>query len=343
MTHPLVFPPSRSLAEWWGQLASFQPTACWLAYIFLHHLEARVRCQTVTPLDRLQRLVLRAIDMHHPGAASFWTSLDERLYLGEGVLRQIVRMLADAGLVEQKAADVWGLSALGSSALAGGEYPSQRSERRIFTFVERLDPSGQRLQPPHFLAIQGCKGESWQVNDAHHFDPSLLAACIDRPVEWKQQFAFPTDVLELVRNGTVDAWRSIIIDRAEQLPIVLAATKEQLFGFAVLRDTWKLLASAPLVSLGAHWPEVLPVLTADFSVEHYQQAWRSFAQERGVAEREAAACQVAPGDNALRVQASGKVADALRRLRNDSAKGLTWTLIGDGAVRKLARVVMDVA
>jgi len=343
MTHPLVFPPGRCLAEWWGQVASFEPRVCWFAYLFFHQVEARVRILANAPLDRLHRLILRALEMQSAQTPeTFWPALDQRLYLGEPALRQIMRGLCETRLVDKNPASIFTLSQLGNEALATGEFPSERILRRTFAFVERLDIDGKRLDSPHYLAMQSSRGEAWEIKDEYQFDPAWLQECIEQSAAWKRDFNFPADVLELLRTVDADSWDNVIVDRPECVPLALVETKQQqLLGFGIHRETWKLLASAPMVTVGPAWPRVFPVLTHEASADWQLSAWRMLARERGISDADAAACTVSAGENSLHITAPAKPGDAVRRLRNESTKGQTWTLAGEGAIRKLTRVLFN--
>jgi hypothetical protein len=342
MIPTMSLPASRNLAEWWGQLASLQPKACWLAYLYLHHVEARVRCVASRPLERLQRLILRAVELMDvvKQPSEFWATLDQHLFLGEPALRRLVKQLADAGLLTAQAGGQHVLSELGRHALADGVYPGEHFERRVFPFVERVDAAGERLQAPHFLPLQGGKGEQWPVNGEHYFDPAWLTACIDNSSEWKRDFGFPADVLEVIQRADAD-WQSVIIDRTERVPIALATTGEQLLGFAIHVDSWRLLTSAPVISLTRNWPEVFPMLATDLPIRAYQQAWRNFAQERNIAAADADACSLTVDDNIVHIAAPAQLSDPLRRLRSEATKGHAGMLVGEGSMRKIVRLSLE--
>src|SRR5262249_31388813 len=112
-------------------------------------------------------------------------------------------------------------------------------------------------------------------------------------------------------------------------------------GYRIHRETWKLLASAPVITLGKRWPEIFPMLAAEPAAATSQQAWQAFAQERGLSANDAAACQATVAASVLHIQAPQRLADALRRLRSDSAKGQSWTLVGEGGTRKIVRVALE--
>ena len=59
----LIFPGGRTLAGWWRQLSPWQPAGLWIAYGFVHHVEATVQVRSEQPIDSLAHLVLQALHL----------------------------------------------------------------------------------------------------------------------------------------------------------------------------------------------------------------------------------------------------------------------------------------
>src|SRR5262249_38746862 len=91
----LAFPGSRTLAGWWRQLAPFRPFALWTGHLFLHHVEALVRLNRACRPDPFTLLVLKALTL-----ATTAAGLDALLHLGKQVVGQVLRVLAEEGLVQ---------------------------------------------------------------------------------------------------------------------------------------------------------------------------------------------------------------------------------------------------
>src|SRR5207302_11101274 len=99
----------------------------------LHRIEALAVLHLLSPLDRIFLFVLRALAF--TGRSSL-PDLDQRLYLGLALLRQVLRHLESEKLVRSEEGETWSLTELGQQGLQQGSYLQMRQERRVFYFVE---------------------------------------------------------------------------------------------------------------------------------------------------------------------------------------------------------------
>jgi hypothetical protein len=163
-----------------------------------------------------------------------------------------LRTFEGEGLV-YAAGPAFALTPAGEQALAAAR-PAR--ERRRFTFVGV--PGGE----PHFLPWTAAAGPPAPGGAA---DARWLAACVERPATWKEQFGFPTDVIgvELPVDGAgPEAWRRVVVAHAERVPVALAVVEPgRLVGFVVRGDD--LDPNAPAVSLDAGWEGPFPELARE--------------------------------------------------------------------------------
>src|SRR5882724_7714103 len=184
----LAYPGSRVLAGWWRQLQRHQPVGLWVGYLFVHRVEALAECVEPRAVDALTLHILRALaidpsDSHR--GAQVADSLPGRLHLPAPVVRQLLAGMREQTLVTRDAAGCWRLSEHGRTVLRDGADLAPRSERRLFTYVERLASAGRRLAAPHYLHLHDCPGLPWTVNDAHRFEVALLHESLAQSAEWK--------------------------------------------------------------------------------------------------------------------------------------------------------------
>jgi hypothetical protein len=320
----LIFPGSKTLAGWWRQLQPHQPKALWVGYAFLHRVEASVHVVRAQAVDPLAHLVLRAISLEQAGAALpappvSSAALEARLRLPLAIVQRVLSDIQGAGLLA-RSADGWLISERGRHALEHQHYPDHVKERRIFPFLERLDPSGQRIGPALFLPIAECAGVNWPVDDTHRFDIAWLKSCIDQPDEWKEAAGFPRDIEGLANGAGPDDWQHVVVDRPERvlLALVLTATKERL-GFAVKVDGWTLHDRTAALRLGADFPELAP--------EPSMSVWQE-------------SCTLAYHAPRLEVQAPPRLVQRLQAAKSDLFKGDAWLLVGDGYVRTATQLAL---
>jgi hypothetical protein len=339
----LIFPGSKTLAGWWRQLQPYQPKALWIGYAFLHRVEASVHVVRTQAIDPLVHLMLRAVNLEQAGAANPTapvrvTALEARLRLPTAVVQRVLLDMQGAGLLI-RSADAWLISERGRQALEHGRYPDHVKERRIFPFLERLDPAGQRTGPALFLPIAECAGVNWPVDDAHRFDITWLKSCIEQPGDWKDSAGFPRDIEALASDAGSDDWQHVVVDRPERalLALVLTAAKERL-GFAVKVDGWTLHDNAAALRLSEETgcPELAPEPAAAV----WQDAWRDWCRQKQFPTSEVAGCTLAYQAPRLDVQAPPRLVQRLQAAKSDLFKGDAWLLVGDGYVRAATQLAM---
>ena len=353
---PLVFPRSRTLAAWWKQLADLQPRALWVGNLLLHRVEALAALHLLSRLDPLSFFVLRAVAL----AGATLPRLNERLHLGLPLLRELLLFLERAQLIRPEDNGSWSLTTLGQQGIEQGSYTRPRKERRTFYFVESEQPA----RPPHFLKFQ--KETTTLASpgvDGWHFEPALLQACIDRPVEWKQRFGFPQEVQQILGTDPEEAralpasqtWQRIVFDRVERLVAALvlvpavetgavphsskkltSGDEERLLGFAVKPGGWELQAGEPAFVLNTDWQDAFPELAEEPPLDQWRQAWREWCQPRGLPAADVDACVLEPQGCRLRLSAPPRLVERLRAARSDVFKGEAWVLAGTGRLREAA-------
>jgi hypothetical protein len=351
-TASLAFPGSRALAGWGRQLAPYRPEAIWVGHLCLHRVEALVELHTPCRPDRFTLLLLEALSLDPvPTAAepppqrteNLLARLDARFHLGRPLLRQVLRELVKEGLVEADARGGWALTPSGHQALQRGEYPQARQERRGFHFVEpRTTPHGHE-GVLHFLDLNSHKNAPWPVAEEWRFDPMALQECVAQPPEWKQRYGFPEDVLAVITTGpAAEAWKRVLVDRPERLLAVMCPVRREgrpeLLGFAVTQEGWILHSSGPAFVVHERWGELFPELTAPLPELAWREAWRSWAQPRGLPMNEVESCALEVEGERLRVRAPAKLIERLRATRSDAIKGEAWLLAGDGPIRAAAQL-----
>jgi hypothetical protein len=339
------FPGGRALGPWWRQLQSFHPDAFWVGYVHVHRVEAAARSMQVRPLDPLHRLVLQALSFERApasccAAAECFHHLQERFHLPVAVLRQLLLHLQKEGLVQEHPGASWAVTEQGKQVLGGHEILGEKSARRRFAFVERVDERGRRILPPHFIPLAECPGSPWHVQEAEHFDLSLLRDTPRRSSAWKQEYGFPLDVLEIESadpGAAAPGWRSVIADRPEQLLLALIATRAEgtaaLLGFAA-RPEQEALSDKPVLRLPLAAAQALwPSLTAEPEPGLLPEAWLSWCRQRNLPTADAEACEVGYRSGRLEVRAPERLLHRLRSVRSDVLKGESWLLLGDSFLR----------
>ena len=348
----LAFPGSKTLAGWWRQLASHQPRAFGVGYLFLHRVEAAVLAEKPRQFDPLVLLLLQALDREcssadatDAGRRDLLSRLEARLCLNRQVLFQMLRSLEIEELAHGRSG-AWNLTDKGKRALAHGEYPVKAVDRRAFHFLERWDVSGERAPPPHFVSLRGDAGQAWTAEDCP-FDVALVQDCVQRSTEWKTRFGFPLEIQRalgpsspVTEEGTAepDAWQRVIVDRPERylaVWVLVPGPSEQscLLAFAARQDGWALNSSEPLMRIADGWQDVLPSLCAAPAAESLRRAWTAWAHSRGLTDADADAAGLSLLGHCLEVQTPPSALERLKKAKSDVFKGDTWLLIGDGLIR----------
>lgn len=336
----LAYPAGKTLAGWWRQMQGAGPHALWVGYLFVHRVEALVDAVQNKPLDRLHHFVLQALELQ-PAVAG-----PALLPLGEALTGQLLRALAQEGLVE-RAGEAWTLSERGKQALALGQYPARAQERRIFSFVEHVDAACQRLGLPKFIPLGPGPAAAWPAQEPYRLDIAWLRDCFAQSAEWKDKVGFPAGVNALLEaswtsNGKAEpAWKRIILDRPERLLMVFAAqgeNPEMIQGYAVKPEGWSLYTSEPILRLprlvaADMIPALLPLPD-----QVWHTAWAAWCGTRHLPAEDIHACKVTPAGPRLRITAPAALLQRLRAARSEVFKGETWLLAGEGHVRAAAMV-----
>jgi hypothetical protein len=340
MTGPsaLAFPGSRTLAGWWRQLAPHQPKALWFSHLVLHRIEAPVQVRRSYRPDPLDSHLLRTLDYlerapDRPGGPDV-DELNRLLCLGPQVLYRLFDHLRRAGLVQEFCGS-YRLCDAGRQALDKGEMVVTRQERRSFFFLE--------ASPPVYLPLRQAQTTPWVAGPDWCFDLEQFVRCMNRDPEWKQRHGFPLDVDGIARvvgegDGQAAAWRHVVLDCPERLPIALALVASEgeatrLLGFAVRPDNWSLQGNDPTLEFDA-WRDVFPQLAKEPPDHQWAEAWRKWCEPRSLPEAQTVACTFERQENLLRVHAPPRLIDRLRGLRSDVIRGEAWILAGEGLLRR---------
>jgi hypothetical protein len=336
-----VFPGSRTLASWWKQLGPLRPRALWTGHLLLHRVEALASLHCLIPLEQIPLFVLKALALADRASLQ---ELDNRLHLGPPLLRQLLRQLESAKLVGPEENGSWSLTELGQQGLRQGTHTQVRQERRVFYFVEAEPATG----PSHYLSFAHppvalpCPASAEWKFEARH-----LQDCVGRPADWKRRFGFPLEVQHIIGNDASTSppqeWQRIILDRPEQLAVMLALVpagegQDRFLGFVVDPGGWVLHSAEPAFTIEAGWQEVFPELAMDLPLEYWQQAWRAWCQPRGLSSAEIDACLLERQGYRLRVTATPRLIERLRLARSDVFKGEAWLVAGTGRLRPAAQI-----
>lgn len=341
----LAFPGSRTLASWRRLLAPHVPEALWVGYLFVHRVEALAEWCEPHPLDPLVALVLQAVTLEtslSPPASldDLLARLDRRLHLGPAALRSVLENLSRLRLVELDSTSHVRITPEAQQALREGRLLAPTRGRRPFSFVERLDPAGARLAPPHFLALQAAKGAPWHAQEPFEFD--WLRAPTTAAPEWKTSFGYPAEIRTIVSPPAAaqdaDAWQRVIVDATERTLVALLVARGRWLGFAGRPEGWALDAAQPILDLPQEARLSFPDLAADPPNEAWRQAWLEWCQPRGLSLTDAAACRLSFAGEVVRIEAPGSLVQRLQASKSDIFKGDAWLLAGAGFLRRAARM-----
>jgi hypothetical protein len=337
----LAYPGGRILVGWWRQLHAHRPVAMWIGYLFVHRVEALVECIEPRPIDGVTLHLLQAIAVDHPQGMPHVHAanpLPARLHLPPPALHQLLIALERQQLVQRCEPGCWCLTPRGRDVVQAGADRTPLQERRTLAFLERLTPAGRRQAPPHFVPIGECPAVSWEVNEAHRFDLSVLTEAIAQPPPWHQRYGFPAGVHRVLgrdQSAPDEDWQRVIVDRPERSVVALvAAADRSLLGFAAEADGWKLHADAPVLRIGEPARDALGDLSAPPSL--WQEAWRLWCRQRHLPLAEADACRIQFDGIYLDVQAPESFVQRLRLAKSDILRDESSLLAGDGYLRAAA-------
>jgi hypothetical protein len=326
----LTWPGSRVLAGWWPLLGRWQPRCLWLHHLLLHRVEALVAVARSPSLDLLNRLLLEALTSGpQPGAG-----LASRLGLDHSFLNRMLAELRGLGLVHSEPEGTWWPTDAGRQALAGTQSVCTLLERRTFWFTE-----GDARHPGvRFLPLEHPPASA-ELESGWPFDVRLLHDCIARPMEWKQQNGFPTDVHSLIDTPGPGEWQRVILVQPQQmLTLTVQSQDEHLLGFVTQPPAWSIQTERPVLMLRGGWRDALPELEEP-DLGEWRKAWRQWGQPRGLPVGEIEACHLERSGAALRVRAPRPLLERLRAARSDALKGEAWLLAGLNERTRAAAVI----
>jgi hypothetical protein len=219
------------------------------------------------------------------------------------------------------------------SALRTGTFTEPRCERRTFFFVDQRETN----QPAHYLRLGRSAAPVALHGSDFAFDTSWLEACLQMPQEWKRAHQFPLDVEAFIalpssQISAEPAWRTVVLDRPEQLHAIVIRTANGIEGFQVQTEDWK-LRSDPVFVLNHDWEAVLPELQIKPSPESWQTAWQAWCRQRSLPPPETAVCEIKQQDYRLIVRVPKRLLERLKSGRSDVLHGDTWLLGGTGRTR----------
>src|SRR5262249_36591387 len=143
-------------------------------------------------------------------------------------------------------------------------------------------------------------------------------------------------------SETTPDWRRVILDRPEQMYLVLVQSAEAegaaLLGFGVREAGWALEQGAPVLVLAEGVAEGFPELAAEPPAEVWRRAWGAWCQRRGLPPDEVEACRLEQSGHRLLVHAPPRLVDRLRAARSDAVKREAWLLAAGGRIREAAQV-----
>jgi hypothetical protein len=332
----LHFPSSRVLAGWWRQLLPLSPEAIWVGHLFLHRVEALVHFVASQPLDKLNHLLLQAIHLEwkSESAPPLLERLQARLHFPPPILNQLLRNLGDLGLVRH-GDGAMRLTEHGEAALSSMQFPQPKVERRVFTFLERLDPAGSRLGDPAFLPLTLDRGQNWHPSEPLPFRFEWLQSCQSQSAAWKRTHGFPETLDKIILPGAdLSDWKNVVVLRPERIVAALARTADGVCAFLAKPDGWTLAATQPIFTLSAEALLAHPELTPAMSDGDVARAWQHLAESHHLTPDEVKAASIEHANSELRVRLPESVQARFRLHRDDC------TLLGEGCVRRLARVVV---
>ena len=339
------WPGSRVLLGWWRELAGRMPQQVRLSRLLLHRVEALVLVRKSRPLDRWQRALLGLASAHISHGGELINSLSN-LQMDTQMLGQLVRELADGGLLHRNGSGLWQMTPAGRHALETGAAPVADEERRTFVFVD----NSALGRPPCFLPLDlspaQFAGSKSPQEAGCSFEAQSLEACIRQSPEWKKRFRFPTDVEALLIPQADESpavnWRRVLLDSVEEWLFVFIHTAPTagpplLMAFPVRPEGW-VLEAQPLLALADGWQEALPDLAVEPAPELWRQAWQTWSHPRTLPPAEVAACRLERVDHRLRVYAPLRLIERLRAARSDAVKQEAWLLAGEGRTRLAAQI-----
>ena len=134
----------------------------------------------------------------------------------------------------------------------------QEPQRRILTFVERLDGAQHRTAPPHYINLATLPSRVWRPAEECAFSVDRIHDAIGQTSAWKLAFGFPADISHGPSAAT--DWRDVSMVRPEHYLAVIVDTPDAsapLKGFAIRAETM-MPHPNPLFALPKAARELLP-------------------------------------------------------------------------------------
>jgi hypothetical protein len=330
---PRTFPVPRTYQTWLRDLTPVHPRRLWFSHLLVHRIEALVTVARSYQLESLSQALLRRL--FTSSAVTARVASLEDLHFDRQFAVPLLREFAAVGLL-RAADDGWTLTDAGQQALQNGGYTRRAEERRVFYFVDNPGAT------PQYVPLTQTAGPVADIGDSWQFAPAVLHECLQRLPQWKQHVGFPVEV-EAVVVEPRDAWRQVILDRAEHAPLLFVQLgggdgDSSLIGYLVRCDNWTLQREPPALMLGGGWQEVLPDFADGLSLEAWREAWLAWCQSRQLPAPEALACQVEYADCKIHVKAMKVFVERLKATRNEVLRGETWLTLGTGRTRAAACV-----
>jgi hypothetical protein len=307
-------------------------------------VEAPLIVRQQQPLDPLQGAVLRTLQDLSPLTLDDFAAVSG---LGPVLFRQLLRGLADQGLVMESADHQWQLRDPGRRAVQTSQVDREWFQRRTFHFFQ-----GRIGHAPRFLALANCSSQPQSAPAHWNFSVQVLRDCLARPAEWKQRHGFPEEIVQIVpfENGsdkasTIPTWQRVVLVHAEQLPaaLILSGSDEEhreCLGFVLDAGSWGLLHAECAFRLA--YPlaaaETFGKLLDDPKLESWRSAWRGWCQSHGIGGPGVEACRLVRHDHFLRVLAPAELLERLRQLDPEVWSNADWLLAGEGIARCAAQL-----
>ncbi len=337
----LIYPGSKVIAGWWRQLAPHKPQALWVAYAFLHRIEAPVTYWSEQPLDPFTSFILSAFVLE---TGLTHVDLERRLGIPAVVVHRVAADMDAHGFLTRVGSDHWRITAAGEEALRRRSCRQLTHGRRVFPFLERVDAAGTRLGPAEFVPIAECVHVPWQVDMPHRFDPGWLQAAFEQSAQWKEAVGFPQGLVTLNADAPTEDGQHVLLDRPERVLLVMialgAANEQNVLGFAVKADGWTLLDRSPVLQwTGPPQPAWVEWMKEPTAAE-WQESWRTWCRQKQLPTNEVEICSLNWQTPRLNVQAPPRLVQRLQAAKSELFKGDVWVLVGNGYARIGAQIAL---
>ena len=317
----LPFPGNRTLAGWWRQFAPLRPQTLQVGHFLVQSIEVSARVAHATPLDRLTRLLLEAVQSNTP--------LEPRLGLPASILSSLLFTLRRTGLLN--GSDRPQLSPDGQEALASGRLNLLEEERRIFPYLA-LPAQEKPLYVPFATQIRLPAWEEVLTPEVALSPTRTVRESLNESEEWKREQSFPQDVLEILDPGS--STQRVPIIRGERLTCLILAVPQgsgeiRLHLYPVRSETWSIPTLDPTLVLT---PEDLPLATS----QDWSAAWLEWCRTRNVLCPETEQAELHFTGHQLDITLSEAIPDVILKQFQEWLKSDLWLLAGSERVRQAA-------